>query len=179
MTELAEQIDLPKSTVARLLSALEAEGGHQVEQGGEYRLGQGLLDIAGATEPGRDLVATVRPWLLRSVRISAKPPASASSVIDTCITSTMPSRDRCDGPHWTGETLPLQSVPSGMAMLAGWSDADLDDFLRLPLEATTAYTLVDPEQVRERISTVRNLGYVGVRGGGRRHQLRGGGDQRR
>ena len=65
MTELAEQIDLPKSTVARLLSALEAEGAvTQVEQGGEYRLGQGLLDIAGATEPGRNLVATARPWLL-------------------------------------------------------------------------------------------------------------------
>ena len=36
-----------------------------------------------------------------------------------------------------------------MAIMASWSDADLDDFLRLPLEATTAYTLVDPEQVRE------------------------------
>ena len=65
VTELAEQIDLPKSTVARLLAALEAEGAvTQVEQGGEYRLGQGLLDIAGATEPGRNLIATVRPWLL-------------------------------------------------------------------------------------------------------------------
>ncbi len=35
-----------------------------------------------------------------------------------------------------------------MAIMASWSDADLDDFLRLPLEATTAYTLVDPEQVQ-------------------------------
>ena len=61
---------------------------------------------------------------------------------------------------WTGETLPLQSVPSGMAIMASWSDADLDDFLRLPLEATTAYTLVDPEQVRERLSAVRSLGYA-------------------
>ena len=62
VTELAEQIDLPKSTVARLLSALEAEGAvTQVEQGGEYRLGQGLLDIAGATEPGRNLVEVERP----------------------------------------------------------------------------------------------------------------------
>ena len=162
VTELAEQIDLPKSTVARLLSALEAEGAViQVEQGGEYRLGQGLLDIAGATEPGRNLVATVRPWLLALSEDLGE--AAGLSIVrgrhvyylDQAVPETdVMVRD------WTGETLPLQSVTSGMAMLAGWSDADLDDFLRLPLEATTAYTLVDPEQVRERISTVRNLGYA-------------------
>ena len=47
-----------------------------------------------------------------------------------------------------------------MAIMASRSYSDLDDFLRLPLEATTAYTLVDPEQVRERLSAVRSLGYA-------------------
>ena len=63
-------------------------------------------------------------------------------------------------------------VPSGMAMLAGpGSDADLDDFLdALPArgdrrQRSTAYHPRRPpfraaEQVRERISTVRNLGYA-------------------
>ena len=65
VTELADQVELPKSTVARLLSAHETEGAvAQDELGGEYRLGDGLLDIAGAAQPGRNLVATVRPYLL-------------------------------------------------------------------------------------------------------------------
>ena len=136
VTELAEQIDLPKSTVARLLSALEAEGAvTQVEQGGEYRLGQGLLDIAGATEPGRNLVATVRPWLL-ALSEDLGEAAGLSIVRDRHVyylDHAVPETDVMVR-DWTGDTLPLQSVPSGMAMLAGWSDADLDDFLRLPLE---------------------------------------------
>ena len=38
VTELAERIGLPKSTVARLLAALEAENAvEQIETGGEYR----------------------------------------------------------------------------------------------------------------------------------------------
>ena len=41
VTELAERIDLPKSTVARLLAALEAENAvEQIETGGGYRLGR-------------------------------------------------------------------------------------------------------------------------------------------
>ncbi|HAB56924.1 MAG TPA: hypothetical protein DCE75_02605, partial [Acidimicrobiaceae bacterium] len=35
-----------------------------------------------------------------------------------------------------------------------------DEFFHLPLEATTAYTLVDPKEVRDRISAIRSLGYA-------------------
>lgn len=162
VTELAEQVDLPKSTVARLLSALEAEGAvSQVEQGGEYRLGEGLLDIAGATQPGRNLVATVRPWLL-SISEDLGEAAGLSIVQDRQVyylDHAMPETDVMVR-DWTGESLPLQSVPSGMAIMAGWSDAELDAFLAEPLEASTAYTLVDPDEVRERIATVKSLGYA-------------------
>ncbi|MBQ88382.1 MAG: hypothetical protein CL433_06025 [Acidimicrobiaceae bacterium] len=162
VTELAEQIDLPKSTVARLLAALEAEGVvTQVEQGGEYRLGQGLLDIAGATEPGRNLIATVRPWLL-SLSEELGEAAGLSIVRDRHVyylDHAVPETDVMVR-DWTSETLPLQSVPSGMAIMAGWPEADLDEVFHLPLEATTAYTLVDPKEVRDRISAIRSLGYA-------------------
>ena len=46
VTELAARTGLPKSTVARLLSALEAEQAvEQVEAGGGYRLGAGIEDM--------------------------------------------------------------------------------------------------------------------------------------
>ena len=49
VTEIAEQIGLPKSTVSRLLSALEAEGAvAQRETGSEYELGAGLAALADA-----------------------------------------------------------------------------------------------------------------------------------
>ena len=50
VTELADRVDLPKSTVARLLNALELEGAiEQVEAGGDYRLGPAIEEIAGGS----------------------------------------------------------------------------------------------------------------------------------
>lgn len=162
VTELAEQVDLPKSTVARLLAALESEGAvAQDEIGGEYRLGEGLLDIAGATQPGRNLVATARPYLLAVSEELGEAAGLAIRVernvyyLDHCVPDTdVLVRD------WTGESLPLHSVPSGMAMLASASSAELEEYLTDPLEAVTGYTLTDPDAVRERIETVRSLGYA-------------------
>ena len=64
VTELAERCELPKSTVARLLSALEQQSAVEQDQiGGEYRLGQSLADLAGAAAPGRNLITAARPHL--------------------------------------------------------------------------------------------------------------------
>ncbi|MFV2040237.1 MAG: helix-turn-helix domain-containing protein, partial [Acidimicrobiales bacterium] len=52
VTDLARHVGLPKSTVSRLLGALETEGAvEQVERGGEYRLGRGIADIAASSGP--------------------------------------------------------------------------------------------------------------------------------
>ena len=162
VTELAEQVDLPKSTVARLLGALESEGAvTQDEMGGEYRLGDGLLDIAGAAQPGRNLVATVRPFLLELSEEMGE--AAGLGIMQgrdiyyldhTDLEADVMVRD------WTGEVLPMHSVPSGMAILAHLPEAELDAYLAEPPEAVTPNTLTDPEAIRERIDAVRNLGYA-------------------
>ena len=162
VTELAEQVDLPKSTVARLLSALESEGAvTQDEMGGEYRLGDGLLDIAGAAQPGRNLVATVRPFLLE---LSEEMGEAAGLGI-------MQGRDIYYLDHaepeadvmvrdWTSEVLPMHSVPSGMAILAHLPEDEIAAYLAEPAEAVTPNTLVDPTAIHERLDAVRNLGYA-------------------
>ncbi len=162
VTELAEQVDLPKSTVARLLSALEGEGAvTQDEMGGEYRLGDGLLDIAGAAQPGRNLVATVRPFLLELSEEIGE--AAGLGIMQErnvyYLDHAEPEADVMVR-DWTGEVLPMHSVPSGMAILANLSDAELDDYLAEPAEAVTPNTLVDPTAIRERLDAVRNLGYA-------------------
>ena len=64
VTELAERVDLPKSTVARLLSTLEALGAvEQLAVGGEYHLGETLVELGAAARPGRSLGPLVRPFL--------------------------------------------------------------------------------------------------------------------
>ena len=120
-----------------------------------------LLDIAGATQPGRNLVATARPYLLAVSEELGEATGLSIRVernvyyIDHCVPDTdVLVRD------WTGESLPLHSVPSGMAMLASAGAAELEEYLAEPLEAVTGYTLTDPDAVRERVETVRSLGYA-------------------
>ena len=164
VTELADKVDLPKSTVARLLNALEDEAAvTQDEVGGEYRLGEGLLDIAGATQPGRNLVATARPHLLELTERAGE--TSGISVADgrnmyyldhAEVTSEIQVR------NWTGESCPIHTVPSGLVVMAYWPDHKLESFLRSDLSKTTAWTVTDPTEIRSRLEQIRSLGYVWV-----------------
>ncbi|MFQ5556480.1 MAG: IclR family transcriptional regulator [Acidimicrobiales bacterium] len=164
VTELAERVGLPKSTVARLLSALETEAAvEQLSAGGEYRLGPGLLDIAGAAQPGRNLVATARPHLLELAEEIGE--TAGLGIIDaghvyyldhTDSSSDVQVRD------WTGEQAPLHAVPSGLVILAHMPTEDRDRYLAGELVATTPWTVTDPVAIAERLETIRNIGYCWV-----------------
>ena len=162
VTELAERVDLPKSTVARLLAALETEGAvTQLEVGGEYRLGEGLLDIAGATQPGRNLVATARPHLLELTDYFGETAGlSIESEREVYYLDHVEAEGDVQVRSWTGETLPIHAVPSGLSIMAHWPDGKLEEYLASPLESPTAYTLTDADAIRERIGTIQSLGYA-------------------
>ncbi len=162
VTDLADRVALPKSTVARLLSALETEGAvAQVEEGGEYRLGEGLIDIAGATQPGRNLVATVRPHLLELTgRIGEASGLSIESDDSVYYLDHVETESDVQVRSWTGESLPLHTVPSGMCIMAHWPAERLESYLRTGLASTTAYTITEPNAIHERLDQVRSLGYA-------------------
>ncbi len=164
VTELAERVDLAKSTVARLLTALEAE--QAVEQtgvGGEYRLGSGLVDLAGAAPRGRNLVAAARPHLLELAESLDE--VAGLSIIDgtrvyyldqTESSSDVQVRD------WTGDYAPLHTVPSGLVILAHQPVEMIDKYLAAPLVKCTPWTVTDPEEIRDRLEQVRSIGYAWV-----------------
>ncbi|GJM37432.1 MAG: IclR family transcriptional regulator [Acidimicrobiales bacterium] len=162
VTDLAEKVELPKSTVARLLSALETEGAvTQDEVGGDYRLGEGLIDIAGATQPGRNLVATARPHLLDLMERSGETAGiSVPDGRDMYYLDHANAEGEVQVRDWTGESCPIHAVPSGLVVMAYWSDAKLDALLRSDLARTTSWTVTDPDQIRERIEQIRSLGYA-------------------
>ena len=69
VTDVADRVNLPKSTVSRMLSTLEDLGMvEQIEPGGNYRVGAGMVEIAAAVLPGRSLIAAVRPHLHELVK---------------------------------------------------------------------------------------------------------------
>jgi DNA-binding transcriptional ArsR family regulator len=62
VSQIADRVGLPKSTVSRLLSTLQMLGAvEQVSAGGAYRVGETIVALASAALPGRSLADIARP----------------------------------------------------------------------------------------------------------------------
>lgn len=164
ITELAERADLPKSTVARIVSALETEGVVEQEAaGGVYQLGQGLADLAGVAPMGRNLIATARPHLLELTERTSE--TSGISVIEgrsVRYLDHVESEEEVLVKSWTGESLPLHLVPSGLVLLAGQANDFVDAYLSRPLDKATNRTVTDPEMIRDRLQGIREQGFLWI-----------------
>ncbi len=164
ITDLSERTELPKSTVARILSALEREQAvEQDETGGDYRLGQSLGDLAGASAPGRNLIAAARPHLWDLTEITGE--TSGLSILDrgaVLYLDHYESTEEVQVRSWTGERVAPHLVPSGLVMLADKPESYLSSLLRKPLERTTDASVTDPDKLRARLDEIREQGYVWV-----------------
>jgi DNA-binding IclR family transcriptional regulator len=150
--------------VARLLSALEEEGAvDQIEIGGDYRLGSGLVDLAGAAAPGRNLIAAARPHLLDLTDQTGE--TSGVAVLEdksVLYLDHVESEEEVLVRSWTGEMLPLHVVPSGLALLAGQDDEFVGKYLSRKLKRSTPKTVIDRDEVRSRLDTIRSNGFLWV-----------------
>lgn len=162
VTELADRVDLPKSTVSRLLSTLEELGAvEQVEVGGSYRIGAGMLDLAAAAQPGRTLIASARPQLLELARTTGE--AAGLSVPDgremLYLDQVNPDTE-LQVRDWTGTRIPMHAVPSGHVLLADATAAEVARYVGVPMERFTQRTIVDARALRRRLADVRAAGYA-------------------
>jgi DNA-binding IclR family transcriptional regulator len=103
-----------------------------------------------------DLVARVRPHLAVLARETGEdaglsvPDGYQVHYIDQ-VGSDHPVQVR----DWTGELVPMHTVPSGLVILAYWPDEALDRYLRRPLQRFTATTMTDPDELRKRLGQIR------------------------
>ncbi|MGD9703439.1 MAG: IclR family transcriptional regulator [Acidimicrobiia bacterium] len=157
VSQIAERIGLPKSTVSRLLSTLQALGAvEQVSAGGEYRVGDALVELASAALPGRSLADIARPHVHDLA--AALGEAAGLSVLDG---DAVVYLDNVESTHavqvrdWTGERVPLHVVSSGLVLLAHAPAAVIEAYVRQPLERFTPRTMVDPNKLRKRLAAIR------------------------
>jgi len=165
VTDVAARSHIPKSTAARLLAALAAEGAvEQVPGETRYRLGPHLVALASGLGDARGLVATARPTLVEVARELGE--ASGLSVRDGWTAHYV---DQVDSPNpvqvrdWTGTRIPLHAVSSGQVFLAQLPAPTLSRYLAEPLEAFTPNTLTDAPALLERLRAVKREGHAWVR----------------
>ncbi len=164
VSELAKATELPKSTVARLLSTLESlEAVDRPPNSTDYRLGPAIADLAATAPPNRALIAVSQPHLAELS--AAVGEAAGLSVADgyrvqyvAQVESPAPVQVR----DWTGSRIPMHLVPSGIVFMAHWPEERIERYLDRDLEATTALSVIEPEAIRDRLGQARQEGYAWV-----------------
>ncbi|MHA0289156.1 IclR family transcriptional regulator [Mycobacterium sp. C3-094] len=163
VTELASEIGVHKSTVSRLLSALEDhELVEQAYERGKYRLGFGLLRLSNAvsgqldvTQQGREICERLAAELGETVNIAV---LRSHYVVNV---------DQARGPrsvgshNWVGELTPLHATSSGKILLAYMSpDARRDVLAEAGLTRYTDRTITSVDELDRQLMAIAADGHV-------------------
>lgn len=162
VTELARELGVHKSTASRFMNALEKQRFvEQVGPRGKYRLGFGIVRLAGATAAQLDIAGESRPVCVRlaselrgTVSVSVFEGGGATAVAQE------PSTER----NWIGLRVPLHATASGKVLLASFGFEELDDALKQPLQRFTAHTVTARGALLADLNRVRDRGWAAASG---------------
>lgn len=162
VTDLAARLDTHKSTASRLLATLAAHG--LVEQDPDtatFRLGQGLVRLAGSVRHAFDLGSAARPIaarLARQVRETVN-----LVVLDgthtVCIDQVLGSAS-VTTVNWLGKRSPTHVAASGKVLLAHLPRESLSAHLAQPLGAPTRASVTDPARLLAELAVTRERGWA-------------------
>ena len=162
VTDLAAALGVHKSTAFRLLAALEARGlVEQVSERGRYRLGFGLVRLAGAAASRLDLVEQSRPVTRRLAalvgetvnvaRLEGEAVVNVDQVLGGATVATQ---------NWVGRPTPLHATSSGKVLLAAADPAERARLLAQPLEAFTPATITDRAALAAELARALGAGWA-------------------
>jgi DNA-binding IclR family transcriptional regulator len=160
VTALADRLDLPKSTVARLLASLEDLDAVE-RDGRHWRVGPSVTAFARTVGPERSLAALARPQLTALVgSVGEDAGLGLPDGHEVLYVDQVECDHQVQVRDWTGTRAPMHAVPSGLVLLADWPADAVDAYLAPGLTALTAQTIVDPDRLRARLDEVRATGHA-------------------
>ncbi|MFF0751600.1 IclR family transcriptional regulator [Streptomyces sp. NPDC004267] len=163
VSEVAAEIDVHKSTAFRLLGALEARG--LVEQAGDrgkYRLGFGIVRLAGAVTGRIDITQQGRPVCERLAE-------EIGETVNIAVLQEHYAVNLCQvrGPgavaahNWVGQLTPLHATSSGKILLAHLPAEERAALLaEAGLKKSTAHTLTSRTKLEKNLAEARERGYA-------------------
>jgi DNA-binding IclR family transcriptional regulator len=165
VTTLSERLGLHKSTVSRLLSTLHHEGFvEQNAETGKYRLGLGLVSLAGYALEHIDLRRIAQPHLAALAELTQE--TINVTVLDG---SECVNIERVASPRLIryvgsiGRRTPLHCTSTGKVLLAYMTPPEQDALLPKKLTRYTAKTIVDRQTLEQMLIQVRAQGYAVAR----------------
>jgi DNA-binding IclR family transcriptional regulator len=162
VTELGRKLGVHKATASRLIATLAERGFVERDPITEkFRLGFGLISLAGAAVGGNDLVRAARP-ILDELAETTRETVNLGVLSGDAVVYV----DQVTGTRsivsvsWVGQRTPLHCTSNGKVLLAWASDAERDRLLRAPLAKLTPRTIVDVQRLRTQLSEIRVRGYA-------------------
>ncbi|MGV9378873.1 IclR family transcriptional regulator [Nonomuraea sp. NPDC003707] len=162
VSEVAAEIDVHKSTAFRLLGALEARGlVEQAEERGKYRLGFGIIRLAGGVNTQLDVTQRGRPVCQRlaeefgeTVNIAVLRSNYAVNLDQVRGASAVTTY------NWVGQITPLHATSSGKVLMAHLDERQRERVLSDgALESFTPRTVTDLDRLREQLTEIKQAGY--------------------
>jgi DNA-binding IclR family transcriptional regulator len=161
VSEVAAELVVHKSTAFRLLSALERRGlVEQAEDRGKYRLGFGLVRLAGAVRGGQDVARHSRPVCERLAR-------SLGETVNIAVGEShyAVNLDQVPGPaiaarDWVGRLTPLHATSSGKVLLAHRGARRCAELVSRGMRRFTRHTITTGEQLAQQLAVVHRRGYA-------------------
>ncbi len=161
VTEIAAELGVHKSTAFRLVAVLESRGFvEQLADRGKYRLGFGVVRLAGAAAAQLDIAQEGR-------RICEALAADLEETVNIAILDTdrAVNVSQVRGPaalsthNWVGQGTPMHATSSGKVLLAHASDAVRKGVLSRDLPRFTPATITDPELLQQDLDAIVERGW--------------------
>ena len=161
VTELARELGVHKSTAFRLTAALERR--NLVEQNagrGKYRLGTGLLRLAGATTSRLDLVQESRGVTRQLAQRTGETVNVAVLSDGAALYMDQVAGSSALQPHnWVGQRIPLHATSNGKVLLSALEPSEVAR--QVPsLRSYTANTITTMDGLLRELDEVRTRGYA-------------------
>ena len=166
--DLVDALQLPRTTVYRVLNSLEIHGMVRRSVDGTYTLGPRLLSLAARVvrdEGHNDLANLATPHMRRissTLRQSVK-----LSVVDgdsALVIATSASVDAFSLNVAPGQRVPLHAGAAGKVLLAHLPPAELQAYLDSDLASYTHNTIVDSARLRAELEQVLERGWADDQG---------------
>ena len=155
--EIADECDIPRPTVYRLVKALASEDFVRLLPSGRILIGPGLMRVAIANT--RDIRHDMRPFLEQLAReIDGHTEEAVLYDGEALFVDQYIKRRVMRAVTNVGTRGPLHCSANGKALLASLSPAEMEDLLPAHLVRMTENTITDREALRMEIAEVRRTG---------------------
>jgi DNA-binding IclR family transcriptional regulator len=162
VTEIASALGVHKSTVSRLIAALESRGFvEQLSDRGKYRLGFAIVRLAGSTSAQMDLAKESQP--ICDALAAETGETTNVAILDgdriINIVETGGSAEYTIVRSWIGQRCPAYATSSGKVLLAALPTEQVHQLYGEQLASFTTNTITDRATLDAQLARARHAGW--------------------